>query len=194
MERGIWKNRLIQQSSSSQSADAVEVAARHNMMTWRNNRTNCRNSIRSNPTTSETPKQMSIFASISKNKLELFDFSSVKKTDCAKEQIATLKKNCSLFSRLFIGCQTREGNLEEFFHMRTKVFCLHCHKMVHSDLATNLTCSSASKRFILRLVKYLPQMQSSLMELPLLIWCSQEDARPSRTMQKIVSYHTCKRK
>ena len=71
------KNRLIQQSSSSQSADTVEVAARHNTMTWRNNRTNCRNSISSNPTTSETPKQMSIFASISKNKLELFDFSSV---------------------------------------------------------------------------------------------------------------------
>ena len=61
------KNRLIQQSSSSQSAE----------MTWRNNRTNCRNSISSNPTTSETPKQMSIFTSISKNKLELFDFSSV---------------------------------------------------------------------------------------------------------------------
>ena len=51
--------------------------------------------------------------------------------------------------------------------MRTKAFHLHCHKMVHSDLATNLTCSSASKRFILRLVKYLPQMQSSLRELPL---------------------------
>ena len=59
------KNRLIQQSSSSAE------------MTWRNNRTNCRNSISSNPTTSETPKQMSIFTSISKNKLELFDFSSV---------------------------------------------------------------------------------------------------------------------
>ena len=137
---------------------------------------------------------MSIFASISKNKLELFDFSSVKKTDRVKEQIATLKKNCSLFSRLFIGCQTKEGNLEEFFYMRTKVVRHHCHKMVHSDLATNLTCSSASKRFILRLVKYLPQMQSSLMELPLLIWCSQGDARPSRTMHKIVSYYTCKRK
>ena len=58
---------------------------------------------------------MSIFASINKDKLELFDFSSVKKTDCAKEQIAILKQNCSLFSRLFNGCQTREGNLEEFF-------------------------------------------------------------------------------
>ena len=135
---------------------------------------------------------MSIFASINKDKLELFDFSSVKKTDRAKEQIAILKQNCSLFSRLFNGCQTREGNLEEFFHMTTKVFRLHCHKMVHSDLATNLTCSSASRRFIFRPAKYLPQMQSSLMELPLLIWCSQ--ARPSRTMQKIASYHTCKRK
>ena len=65
---------------------------------------------------------MSIFASISKNKLELFDFSSVKKIDHAKEQIATLKKNCSLFSRLFIGCQTREGNLEEFFSHENQSF------------------------------------------------------------------------
>ena len=89
---------------------------------------------------------MSIFASISKNKLELFDFSSVKKTDRVKEQIATLKKNCSLFSRLFIGCQTKEGNLEEFFYMRTKVVRHHCHKMVHSDLATNLTCSKCLEK------------------------------------------------
>ena len=115
-------NRLIQQSSSYQSADTVEVAARHNTMTWRNNRTNCRNSVSSNPATSENPKQMSIFASISKNKLELFDFLSVKKTDRAKEQIAILKKNCSLFSRLFIGGQTREGNLEAFFSHENQTF------------------------------------------------------------------------
>ena len=116
------KNGLIQQSSSSQSADTVEVAARHNTMTCRNNRTNCRNSINSNPTTSENPTRMSIFASISKNKLELFDFSSVRKTDCAKENIATLKKSCSLFSRLFIGCQTREVSLEEFFSHENRSF------------------------------------------------------------------------
>ena len=150
------------------------------MMTWRNNRTNCRNSISSNPATTESPKQMSIFASISKNKLELFDVSSVKKTDRAKEQIATLNKNCSLFRGFLLAAKQERATWKNFFHMRTKDFRLHCHKMVHSDLATKLTCSSASKRFILRPVKYLPQMQSSLTELPLLIWCSQWEARPSQ--------------
>ena len=163
-------------------------------MTWRNNRTNCRNSISSDPATSENPKQMSIFACISKNKPELFYFSSVKKTDRAKEHIATNKNNCSLFSRLFIGCQTREGNLENFFSHENQSFL--------PSLSQNGTLRPGNKsdllkcleRFILCLVKYLPQMQSSLTELPLLIWCSQGDARPSRTMQKIVSYHICKRK
>ena len=30
-------------------------------------------------------------------------------------EIATLKKLCQLFSRLYIACQVRDGNLDEFF-------------------------------------------------------------------------------
>ena len=32
-----------------------------------------------------------------------------------KEKIGILKEDCALFSRLFIACQSRDGNLEEFF-------------------------------------------------------------------------------
>ena len=30
-------------------------------------------------------------------------------------EITTLKKSCQLFSRLYITCQVRDGNLDEFF-------------------------------------------------------------------------------
>ena len=32
-----------------------------------------------------------------------------------KSQVATIKEDCFLFSRLYIACQSREGNLEDFF-------------------------------------------------------------------------------
>ena len=31
------------------------------------------------------------------------------------KQLTSLKSDVGLFSRLYIGCQTRDGNLEEFF-------------------------------------------------------------------------------
>ena len=52
---------------------------------------------------------------ITKNKLSLFkavrSYSASKKD----EELNTSKYNVSLFSRLFIACQTREGDLENFF-------------------------------------------------------------------------------
>ena len=32
-----------------------------------------------------------------------------------KAQVASLKEDCSLFSRLYIACQCRDGNLDDFF-------------------------------------------------------------------------------
>ena len=52
---------------------------------------------------------------IKKNKLSLFTAvrpNSVSKKDA---QLTLAKCNVSLFSRLFIACQTREGDLENFF-------------------------------------------------------------------------------
>ena len=96
---------------------------------------------------------MSIFASMSKNKLKLFDFSSVEKTGRAKEQIATLKKNSSLFPRFFIGCQTSKGNLEELFsHENQSVppLLLQNGALRPGNKSDLLKCL---EKFILRLVK-----------------------------------------
>ena len=37
-------------------------------------------------------------------------------------QVASLKCDVELFSRLYIGCQTREGNLEEFFRHQNQAY------------------------------------------------------------------------
>ena len=50
---------------------------------------------------------------IKRNKLALC--SSPPPKDVSKTKQQSLKSDCSLFSRLYISCQTREGNLEEFF-------------------------------------------------------------------------------
>ena len=51
----------------------------------------------------------------SKNKLALFKSPLEQKSDKKKVQVASLKDDCALFSRLYIACQSREGNLQEFF-------------------------------------------------------------------------------
>jgi hypothetical protein len=58
-----------------------------------------------------------IMEPIKQNKLALFSRQSTKGviTGSKKLQIASLKQNCTLFSQLYISCQVREGNLDEFF-------------------------------------------------------------------------------
>ena len=51
---------------------------------------------------------------IKSNKLPLFS-NQVRRLPTSVKNLAVLKNDCSLFSRLYIACQTREGNLEEFF-------------------------------------------------------------------------------
>lgn len=51
---------------------------------------------------------------IYRNKLSLFS-TPVSKTSKGKKQIDSLKCDVELFSRLYISCQTRDGNLDEFF-------------------------------------------------------------------------------
>ena len=53
---------------------------------------------------------------ITKNKLPLFRNQSVRcHSSRQKMQITSLKNDCSLFSRLYISCQTRDGDLDRFF-------------------------------------------------------------------------------
>ena len=51
---------------------------------------------------------------ISKNKLSLFKTVGSYSASRKDEQLITAKYNVSLFSRLFIACQTSEGDLENF--------------------------------------------------------------------------------
>ena len=50
-----------------------------------------------------------------KNKLPLFNYRPAKSISKQKLQVATLKSDCNLFSRLYVSCQTRSGDLDSFF-------------------------------------------------------------------------------
>ena len=52
---------------------------------------------------------------MSTNKLALFSTPQAKQRSRSKEQFASLKTNCTLFSRLYIACQARQCNLDSFF-------------------------------------------------------------------------------
>lgn len=56
----------------------------------------------------------SIFAPIKRNRLPLFSKPPIK-PQTVKSQVNSLKSDCSLFSRLYIGCQSRNGNIDDFF-------------------------------------------------------------------------------
>ena len=57
---------------------------------------------------------LAVTYSISKNDLLLFGSPQPSKSK-TKQQITALKNDCNLFALLYIACQTRDGNLEEFF-------------------------------------------------------------------------------
>ena len=52
---------------------------------------------------------------IKKNNLPLFTSVIAKKPSKAKQEISSLKNSCSLFGRLYIACQSRDGDMDEFF-------------------------------------------------------------------------------
>ena len=59
---------------------------------------------------------------IHRNKLKLFVSAAKKGVKKGKQQLLSLKSDVGLFSRLYIGCQTRDGNLEEFFRHENQAF------------------------------------------------------------------------
>ena len=52
---------------------------------------------------------------ISKNSMPLFNRPSNRTPSKATQMITSLKSDCALFSRLYIACQTRDGDLDNFF-------------------------------------------------------------------------------
>ena len=59
--------------------------------------------------------EIPLFEPIKRNKLALFSSPAEKAKSNDKIQIASLKSNCSLFSRLYVSCQVRDGDLDSFF-------------------------------------------------------------------------------
>jgi len=52
---------------------------------------------------------------ITRNKVTLFKQSAVRTRPAKNSKLAAAQNDCSLFSRLYIACQTRSGNLDSFF-------------------------------------------------------------------------------
>ncbi|KAL8561151.1 hypothetical protein ACOMHN_054522 [Nucella lapillus] len=52
---------------------------------------------------------------IPRNKLKVFSTSTPRSQSKGQQQLAFVKNDRELFARMYIGCQTRDGNLEEFF-------------------------------------------------------------------------------
>ena len=52
---------------------------------------------------------------MSKNKLALVSTPQAKQRSRSKEQVASLKTYCTLFSRLYMACQARQCNRDSFF-------------------------------------------------------------------------------
>ena len=57
---------------------------------------------------------MSVDEVLSRNKLTLFTTKHLSEKK-GKQQHMLMKSDMQLFSRLYIACQTRDGNLDEFF-------------------------------------------------------------------------------
>ena len=58
---------------------------------------------------------VTITQTLPKNILPLFSRPLVKIKSKQKAQLAALKSDCGLFSRLYISCQTRDGDIDNFF-------------------------------------------------------------------------------
>ena len=56
----------------------------------------------------------SLYDPVKNNKLHLFSTPAPKQSK-ASRQVSSLKSNCALFARLYISCQSRDGDLDEFF-------------------------------------------------------------------------------
>ena len=57
----------------------------------------------------------SLYDPITRNNLRLFNEHASNVASKTKRQLSSAGNDCLLFLRLYISCQTREGNLDEFF-------------------------------------------------------------------------------
>ena len=62
------------------------------------------------------------FDLIKKNNLPLFSRSPVRGKTKSQLQVTSKRNDCSLFSRLYIASQVRNGNLDEFFEHENQAY------------------------------------------------------------------------
>ena len=58
----------------------------------------------------------------------------------AQRAASVLKSDCSIFSRLYIACQARQGDMKEFLAMRTMHFRHHCQILEKCVQERSLIC------------------------------------------------------
>ena len=113
-----------------------------------------------------------VYDTIPKNKLLVFGTSTVKKISKPKQKLISLKQDMELFSRLFIACQIRDGNLNEFFRhenqtcppslwtggglrLGSKSDLLSCLEKVHSGYTESpkVTCTIIDGASVIQMLK-----------------------------------------
>ena len=67
-------------------------------------------------------RETKVFDPIKKNLISLLRTPIAKTVTKEKSKISRLKNDCSLFSRLYISCQTRGGNVQDFFKHENQRF------------------------------------------------------------------------
>lgn len=91
-----------------------------------------------------TSSKVPLTDTIARNNLVLFH-SHVEKDSKLLSKANALKRDCYLFSRLYIACQARETDLEQFLLMKINLNHIHCHPWEEFGLGKNLTFLIALK-------------------------------------------------
>ena len=64
----------------------------------------------------------SLYDPIKRNNLRASDDPASNVSSKTKQQLSSARNHCLLFPRLYISCQTREGNLDQFFQHENQSF------------------------------------------------------------------------
>jgi len=108
------RNPFMEDSGDLLVLDTKEIAGPAAVTRMRQSETNGREQSNTFLAERLIKRSKSLYDPIKRNKLSFFN-EPARKTSKASQQISSLKSDCSLFARLFISCQTREGDLDDFF-------------------------------------------------------------------------------
>jgi len=67
-------------------------------------------------------RSVSVYAPLKRNKLALFTSQRSSRLTKSNQRLKSVQNDCGLFSRLYIGCQTRNGNLDTFFEHENQAY------------------------------------------------------------------------